>query len=224
MIGSIPEASTADVDAAVAAARAAFDGGGDGGWRRSTAAERSKMLGDMADSLEEQRDEFAGLETMDCGKPLEESKADMDFCVEIMRYYARITPGEFEPQALETGDAEFAARIDKEPLGVVGCITPWNYPLTQSVNKIAPAIAAGCTVVLKPSPLASLTNLMLGRLAVEASLPAGVGAAGRQTRVAAFRALGRVRPTASIAEPSSSRGALGQPADLYRLRQEVSRR
>jgi len=169
----IAEASVGDVHAAIEAARTCFDDH-DGAWRQTTVAERSSMLNKMAASLEARRDEFAKLETMDCGKPIAESEADIDFCIDIMRYYAKIAPDAMAQEKLETNDPEFVASIDKEAFGVIGCITPWNYPLMQAVNKVAPALAAGCTVVLKPSPLASITNVLLGELANDAGVPAGV--------------------------------------------------
>ena len=169
----IAEASVEDVETAIMAARSTFDDY-DGAWRQTTVAERAAMLTAMAAALEARRGEFAKLETLDCGKPIAESEADIDFCIDIMRYYAKIAPDAMAQERLETNDADFVATIDKEPFGVIGCITPWNYPLMQAVNKVAPALAAGCTVVLKPSPLASITNVLLGELAIEAGVPAGV--------------------------------------------------
>ncbi|CAE7942104.1 unnamed protein product [Symbiodinium sp. KB8] len=116
------------------------------------------------------------IESRDCGKPFAESQGDLGVCADTFDYYAQVTPKEMQPKslALPEGDAaDFVARTQPEPLGVVGCITPWNFPLMQAVLKVAPALAAGCTVVLKPSPLASLTCCALGELVAAAGAPAG---------------------------------------------------
>lgn len=119
---------------------------------------------------------FCVIESRDCGKPFAESQGDLGGCADTFDYYAQVTPKEMQPKslALPEGDAaDFVARTQPEPLGVVGCITPWNFPLMQAVLKVAPALAAGCTVVLKPSPLASLTCCALGELVAAAGAPAG---------------------------------------------------
>ena len=125
---------------------------------------RAASLRFMAKQLEEGIDSFARAESIDCGKPLKESLSDMGFCASIFRYYADVAERRMVTHTVETGDPGYTARVIPEPCGVVGCITPWNYPLMQAVNKIAPALAAGCAVVVKPSPLASVTTLALGRL------------------------------------------------------------
>eukprot|EP00035_Acanthoeca_spectabilis_P029783 m.6399 g.6399 ORF g.6399 m.6399 type:complete len:538 (+) comp3830_c0_seq1:2-1615(+) len=169
---AIADAAVADVDRAVASARRTFDDDG-GAWRQTTPADRAKLLTSMADALERDTDDWAAIESMDCGKTFAESVGDMGFCVNVLRFYAEIVESAMRSTELAV-DEGYAARIDADGCGVVGCITPWNYPLMQAVNKVAPAVAAGCTVVLKPSPLASLTTVMLGDLARQAGVPPGV--------------------------------------------------
>jgi len=118
------------------------------------------------------------IESRDCGKTFAESEVDIGFCADVFDYYADIAPTHLvaTPVHLPEGEgaaSDFSARVENEPLGVVGCITPWNYPLMQAVMKVAPALAAGCAVLLKPSPLASLTCLALGEIVAEAGLPPG---------------------------------------------------
>merc|ERR1712224_158851 len=112
---------------------------------------------------------------MDNGKPLHESKADMQACVDLFEYYAGLAERlDFDgTQALSCSDEAVTGKLVREPVGVIGAITPWNYPLYQAVIKLAPALAAGCTMVLKPSEICPATCLRLGELAIEAGLPAG---------------------------------------------------
>jgi len=174
---SIPNASAKDVQTAVSSARACFDRGG---WPERSPEERSKVLRAIAARLREPAKlaELCVIESRDCGKTLAESKGDIEFCADVFDYYADIAPEHLrsQPIGIPEGDGagkDFSARIENEPLGVVGCITPWNYPLMQAVMKVAPALAAGCAVVLKPSPLASLTCLALGEIAAAAGAPSG---------------------------------------------------
>eukprot|EP00041_Stephanoeca_diplocostata_P030638 m.933384 g.933384 ORF g.933384 m.933384 type:complete len:361 (+) comp23795_c0_seq46:132-1214(+) len=169
---TLANASSHDVNDAVQSAHACFHDI-QGSWRQTTAQQRSKMLHAMADEIANSTSSWAELESNDCGKPITESEADMSFCVDILRFYANIAQKAMAPRELDTGDPEYKAQIVPEPLGVIGCITPWNYPLMQSVNKVAPALAAGCTLVLKPSPLASLTSVKLAELAHSVGVPAG---------------------------------------------------
>jgi len=160
-----------DVDAAVSAARQAWPE-----WRRTTGATRADYLRKLGAALEAQREEFSLLETLDNGKPLEQSRGDIDFCVEWFKVSAEIAE-DFDKtprQELPTGDPSVRAYQIREAVGPVGLITPWNYPLMQSVAKVAGALAAGCTMVLKPSSVCPLTSLRLGDLALEAGLPSGV--------------------------------------------------
>jgi len=174
---TIAHASAADVDRAVRGARACFD---ESSWPRMDAKARAGVLRKIAAALRDPAKlaELSTIESRDCGKPLAESNGDISFCADVFDYYADVAPARLSPTALplpagEGGASDFAARVEHEPLGVVGCITPWNYPLMQAVMKVAPALAAGCAVVLKPSPLASLTCCALGEVAAAAGAPAG---------------------------------------------------
>jgi phenylacetaldehyde dehydrogenase len=167
-----PLADARDVDLAVRAARQAFD---TGPWARMRPAERTRLLLKLADLLEQHGDELALLETLNTGKPLKIARAfDVGHSAECLRYnagWATKLNGETRNVSLP---GDWHAYTLREPVGVVGLIVPWNVPLALAVSKIAPALAAGCTVVLKPAELTPLTALRLGELIVEAGFPAGV--------------------------------------------------
>ena len=168
-----PAASAEDVDSAVAAAREAFD---HGPWRRMSGAERGKYLRLMAQAVLARKGELARLEVLDNGKPLPEADWDIADAAGCFEFYAELAE-EFDSSASEEialPDARFTARAVREPLGVVGAIIPWNYPLLMAAWKAAPALAAGCTVVLKPSELTPLTALELASIAADVGLPRGV--------------------------------------------------
>ncbi|KAG2432315.1 hypothetical protein HYH02_013035 [Chlamydomonas schloesseri] len=171
----IPNATSEDVDAAVAAATAAFKSGH---WSKTTGAYRAKYLRAIATKLREHKAVLAKTETMDCGKPIDEASWDMDDVATCFDYYAgqaeALDGRNANAAAIDVGMSEFDVRVRREALGVVGLITPWNYPLLMAAWKVAPALAAGCTAVLKPSELASLTCLELGAIAAEVGLPPGV--------------------------------------------------
>jgi betaine-aldehyde dehydrogenase len=169
----IPAATAADVDLAVGAARRAFD---EGPWPRMTGSERARYLRAIAGQVREKKDFLARLEVRDNGKPLPEAAWDMDDVAGCFDFYAGLAEAmDGRPdEAIALGDPRFDCKIVREPLGVVGAITPWNYPLLMVAWKVAPALAAGCTVVLKPSELCSLTTLELGLIAQDVGLPAGV--------------------------------------------------
>jgi len=160
----------ADVDRAVSSAREAFRSSE---WRQMDAHRRSELLWRLADLIEENADELATLETRDNGKPYFESrKIDMPTVVQNFRYFAGMADkihGETIPVS-----GPFLNYTLREPLGVVGCIVPWNFPLNIASWKVAPALACGNTVVLKPAEQTPLTALRLGELAAEAGFPAGV--------------------------------------------------
>ena len=168
-VGTVDEASAADTDAAIAAAREAFD---HGPWPLAPAAERGALLGRVADLLERDKALVARAESLDTGKRLVESEYDVDDVVSVFRHFA--TAVSDEPRAVDTGRDDVRSVIVHEPVGVCGLITPWNYPLLQTAWKVAPALAAGCTFVLKPSELTPHTAIHLMRLLEEAGLPAGV--------------------------------------------------
>lgn len=168
----IPAATEADAEAAVQAARAAFD---TGPWPRMTGAERAKVLRAMADGIRARLPELARLEVMDNGKPLPEAEWDLGDAAGCFDYYADLAEeldGDAETIAL--ADGRFTAKAVREPLGVAVAIVPWNYPLLMASWKVAPALAAGCTMILKPAETTSLTALELGAIADAAGLPPGV--------------------------------------------------
>ena len=161
-----------DIDKAVNAARKAFEGD----WRAMSPTQRAACMLRLADLLESRAEEFAQLESLDVGKTITSARAvDVPFTVHLWRYYAGWATklyGKTLDLSLAPSDT-FHSYVRREPVGVVGCIIPWNYPLAQISFKIAPALAAGCTVVVKPAEQASLTNLRLAELIVEAGFPPG---------------------------------------------------
>jgi aldehyde dehydrogenase (NAD+) len=164
----VAEAGAEDVDRAVAAARACFESDG---WQQLEPRRRGRMLARAADLLESRAEEFARLETLQNGKPLFESKIDVAMSVETLRYYAGWTD-KITGATLPLAPASFVYTL-KEPLGVVGAIVPWNFPLNLASWKFAPALAAGCTVVLKPASETPLTALLMGEVMDAAGLPPG---------------------------------------------------
>ena len=173
-ISSIVDASDADADRAVAAARAAFD---DGRWSGLAPYARQRMIDRLADLLEANMAELAELESIDNGKPRSASFGyDLPRAVATLRYMAgwatKLTGEHVEPSTFPTGTIH--AYVRREPVGVAVQIVPWNFPLMMAVQKIAPALAAGCTLVLKPAEQTSLTALRLADLVAEAGFPAGV--------------------------------------------------
>lgn len=172
VIASIPAGDKPDIDRAVAAARRAFDGGA---WTTITPGERAKILWRIADLIEARQEEFAELETLDNGKPIWMStRVDVPIAIAAFRYWSGwCTKISGETRTLDM-PGEFLAMTLREPVGVVGLITPWNFPLASVAQKLGPALAAGCTVVLKPAEQTSLTALRLGEAILEAGVPAGV--------------------------------------------------
>jgi len=166
----IDEGSAADVLAAVAAARTAFD---DGPWPRTPATERSAILFRVADLLDRNRSRIATIDTLDTGKTLVESGVDVDDVAAVFRYYAALAVGD-PGRLVDAGDPAVVSRVVYEPVGVCALIGPWNYPLLQMSWKVAPALAAGNTVILKPSEVTPLSTLILVELLAEAGVPAGV--------------------------------------------------
>jgi len=164
VMGRIPEGTAEDVDRAVAAARRAFDS-----WSQTSVAERARILKAISERLAARQGEIAGVIAAEVGMPLPLATA-------VQAGLPAMVSGSF---AKVVADYSFEEQVGnslivKEPVGVVGCITPWNYPLHQVVAKIAPALAAGCTVVLKPSEVAPLTAFILAEIIDEVGLPAGV--------------------------------------------------
>jgi acyl-CoA reductase-like NAD-dependent aldehyde dehydrogenase len=169
----VADASAADVDHAVSAARTAFEKTGKGAWRSMSASERGRLLWTLADLVEKNIDELAELETLDNGKPIFESRyVDMPMVVDVFRYYAGWAT-KIHGETVNTFDNAFTYTV-REPVGVVGAIVAWNFPLLLASWKLGPALACGNTVVLKPAEQTPLTALRLGEMAAEAGFPAGV--------------------------------------------------
>jgi phenylacetaldehyde dehydrogenase len=173
-IAQFVDATEADVDRAVAAARTAFD---DGRWTGCRPYQRERIINRLADLIEQHIPELAELESIDNGKPKSASQGyDMPKCVQTLRYMAgwatKVIGEHVEPSGFPTGTMH--AYVRREPIGVAAQIVPWNFPLMMAVQKIAPAFAAGCTVILKPAEQTSLTALRLADLIAEAGFPAGV--------------------------------------------------
>jgi phenylacetaldehyde dehydrogenase len=163
----------ADVDRAVRAARTAFDERSP--WSRMTPSARGRLLWRLAELIDENLEQLAQLETLDQGKPLHVTRAaDVPGSAETFRYMAGWAT-KIEGSTIPIGaPGSFLAYTRREPVGVVGAIIPWNFPLAMAAWKVAPALAAGCTVVLKPAEQTPLSALRLGELALEAGLPPGV--------------------------------------------------
>ena len=170
LVAEVDEAGPEDTADAIASARQAFD---NGDWPSVPAVERGELLGRVADLLERDRDEIARAESLDTGKRLVEGGYDVDDVVGVFRHYSRVA-AEDAGRMVDTGRLDIVSKIVHEPVGVCGLITPWNYPLLQTAWKVAPALAAGNTFVLKPSELTPHTAILLMRLLTEAGLPAGV--------------------------------------------------
>jgi len=166
----VDEATPSDARDAVAAARAAFD---DGAWRATPVSERAALLDRIADLLERDKESLARLETVDTGKTLVESRIDIDDVASVFRYYARLV-GVQADRLVDVGDAAVISRVVREPIGVCVLIAPWNYPLLQMSWKIAPALGAGCTMVVKPSEVTPLSTIAFVHLLTEAGVPPSV--------------------------------------------------
>jgi betaine-aldehyde dehydrogenase len=170
LVATVCEATRADTEAAILAARRAFD---DGPWPGTPARERGALLLRVADLLERDGKDLAVAESRDTGKRLVESGYDLDDVIACFRYYGSIA-GTSSGRVVDTGRDDAVSQVVYEPVGVCGLITPWNYPLLQASWKVAPALAAGNTFVLKPSELTPSTAILLFRALQEAALPAGV--------------------------------------------------
>jgi betaine-aldehyde dehydrogenase len=170
VLQTVAVAGPAEVGAAVTAARRAFDSGP---WRRTTANERADLLTRIAALLQRDREDLARTESLDTGKTLAEGRIDVDDVTAVFRYYASLAAAD-AGRVVDTGNPQAISRIVHEPVGVCALIAPWNYPLLQMSWKVAPALAAGNTMVLKPSEVTPLTTVALVALAEEAGVPAGV--------------------------------------------------
>jgi aldehyde dehydrogenase (NAD+) len=170
VIAEVAEGDASDVDAAVKAARAAFDSGP---WSRADARDRGRMMNKLADLMEANLEELAALETLDNGKPIRDAlAADLPLAIDCLRYYAGWADK-------LTGDTipirgNYFCYTRREPVGVAGQIIPWNFPILMAAWKWGPALAAGCTIVMKPAEQTPLTCLRMAELAQEAGIPDGV--------------------------------------------------
>jgi phenylacetaldehyde dehydrogenase len=174
VLSQVAEGDREDIDRAVKAARAAFE---TGPWSRISPSERGKMMWRLADLIEKHTEEFAQLESLDNGKPLKIARiADLPLAVDHFRYYAGWAT-KIEGNTIPMGLAKqgsYHAYTVREPVGVVGQIIPWNFPLLMAAWKLGPALATGCCVILKPAEQTPLTALRLGELMQEAGFPDGV--------------------------------------------------
>jgi len=166
VLAEIPRAGAADADAAVARAKAAYPA-----WRAVSPPDRARLLHGLADALAERQEELAVLEARNAGKPIGDARGEMGMVVDTFRFYAGAVERTLGDTIPVTGGVAMTFR---EPLGVVALITPWNFPLTIASWKLAPCLAAGNTVVLKPAELTPLTALEFERIALAAGIPGGV--------------------------------------------------
>ncbi|GLY70321.1 aldehyde dehydrogenase family protein [Amycolatopsis taiwanensis] len=170
LLQTVALAGPEDVDAAVKAARRAFR---TGPWRATSSTERAAILGRIADLLARDREDLARIESLDTGKTLTEGGIDVDDVISVFRYYAASIAHD-SGRVVDTANPSTISRIVHEPVGVCALIAPWNYPLLQMCWKLAPALAAGNTMVLKPSEVTPLSTIRLVAIAEEAGVPAGV--------------------------------------------------
>ncbi len=169
-IATVCEGDRDDAVKAIAAARKAFD---EGEWPVLSGLERGQFVLKIAELIRRDLNELAELESLDTGKTIEESKADMDDIANVFQYYAGLADKD-GGEVISSPIPDSVSKIVREPIGVCGQITPWNYPLLQASWKIAPALAAGNTIVLKPSEITPLTTIKVFQLIEEAGIPKGV--------------------------------------------------
>ncbi|WP_375602931.1 aldehyde dehydrogenase [Enterobacter hormaechei] len=168
-IGTLAACDESDVNAAVSAARAAFEAGS---WRKRAPGERKAVLLKLAALMEQETESLAVLESLDSGKPVSEClTVDVPETIHVLKWHAEAIDKLYDHTA-PAGNA--LALVVREPIGVVGCVLPWNFPLLMLAWKIGPALAAGCSVIVKPAEQTSLTALRIAELAFEAGVPAGV--------------------------------------------------
>ncbi len=175
VLAQVAEGDSEDINRAVKAARKAFDSGP---WPDMSASQRGRLMWKLADLIEEHLEEFAQLESLDNGKPLAVARvADVPLAVDLFRYmagWATKIEGNTIPISAGSKRVQYLAYTRREPVGVVGQIIPWNFPLLMAAWKLGPALATGCTVVLKPAEQTPLSALLLAELVAEAGFPEGV--------------------------------------------------
>lgn len=170
VIATVPEGDETEAKEAIAAARAAFD---KGEWASTPATERGAIVRTIAEFIERDKEELAYLESLDTGKTVEESRGDMEDIAGVFRYYAELADKD-GGEMIDSPVANSISKVVREPVGVCGQITPWNYPLLQASWKLAPALAMGNTLIMKPSEITPLTTIKVFQLIEEAGVPAGV--------------------------------------------------
>ena len=170
VIARVTESNETDAREAIKAARYAFD---HGEWPTTPATERGQVVNKIADLIERDKEELAELESLDTGKTVEESRGDMDDIAGVFRYYAQLADKD-GGEIIDSPVANSVSKVVREPVGVCGQITPWNYPLLQASWKLAPALVAGNTLIMKPSEITPLTSIKVFELMEEAGVPAGV--------------------------------------------------
>ncbi|MDM5336170.1 betaine-aldehyde dehydrogenase [Fictibacillus enclensis] len=170
VIATVPEGDETEAKAAIAAAREAFD---NGEWASTPATERGSVVRKIAELIERDKEELAYLESLDTGKTMEESRGDMDDIAGVFRYYAELADKD-GGELIDSPVSNSISKVVREPVGVCGQITPWNYPLLQASWKLAPALATGNTLIMKPSEITPLTTIKAFQLMEEAGVPAGV--------------------------------------------------
>ncbi|MEA3464693.1 MAG: aldehyde dehydrogenase family protein, partial [Thermodesulfobacteriota bacterium] len=170
VIAVAAEGNRNDAKKAITAARRAFD---EGEWATRPASERGNLVYKLARLIERDREELAELESLDTGKTMEESRWDMDDIAGIFLYYAGLADKD-AGEVIASPVSGTSSTVVREPVGVCGQISPWNYPLLQAAWKLAPALVAGCSVVMKPSEITPMTTIKVTELAEEAGFPAGV--------------------------------------------------
>jgi len=172
-IATIPAGNSNDINAAVTAARQAFDSGP---WPKMSGKERGGYLRKIAEIIIRRLDELSKLEVLDNGKPYPEAKWDIEDTAGTFEFYANLAEemDKTPAKSIALPEPDFSSTVTKDPIGVAGAIIPWNFPMLMAAWKVAPALAAGCTMVLKPSEITPLTALALAEIAEEAKLPKGV--------------------------------------------------
>lgn len=170
VIATVAEGNKEDTKKAIAAARHAFD---EGEWATTSATERGAVVRHIATLIQRDKEELARLESLDTGKTVDESRDDMDGIADVFHYYADLA-GKDAGEMIDSPIPNTISKVVREPVGVCGQITPWNYPLLQASWKLAPALVAGNTLVMKPSEITPLTTIKTFELMEEAGLPAGV--------------------------------------------------
>ncbi|MEM7268804.1 MAG: aldehyde dehydrogenase family protein, partial [Pseudomonadota bacterium] len=170
LVSHAAKGGAAETEAAIAAARAAFDSRE---WSETPGAERSRLLTKVADLIDANRSRIALYETMESGKPISQAEAEIEGAANIWRY-AATQAWNIRGESQNALGSDMLGMVLKEPVGVVSLITPWNFPFLIISQKLPFALAAGCTAVVKPSEMTSATTVILGELLIEAGLPAGV--------------------------------------------------